>query len=409
MKVGFDNARACGAAAPIVALARGAVKALLMVGVALAAQAAPRTPAADTQVLESLPLRAAEPAMQQWRRLREAARAAPAEPGPALALARWHWAQAAATGDPRHVGYAQAALAPWWAQPAPPPAVRVQRAVLQQFNHHFDAARADLQAAVAAEPKQPEAWSWLAAIAMVQARYDDARTACARLAPLASPLVAAACTAAVDSATGRAATAAAALQRALAAAPAAPVAERLWALTRLAETEERLGRAAEAEAAYRAARALGQPDVYLQAAEADFLLDQGRPAEVLALLRGQERSDLLLLRLALAAQALGRPEAATWRQALAERFAAAVARGDTAHQKEQARHELVLAGRPAVALALAQANFAVQREPADARVLLEAAVATRSRTAAQPVLDWMRTSGIESRMLQALAQRLPAP
>ncbi|MBK6790170.1 MAG: hypothetical protein IPG77_21810, partial [Betaproteobacteria bacterium] len=40
-----------------------------------------------------------------------------------------------------------------------------------------------------------------------------------------------------------------------------------------------------AEAAFRDALALAVPDVYLQAAYADFLLDRGRPAEVLTLLQ----------------------------------------------------------------------------------------------------------------------------
>ena len=63
-------------------------------------------------------------------------------------------------------------------------------------------------------------------------------------------------------------------------------------------------------------------------------------------------------------------------------------------------------GDAARALVLAQQNFAVQREPADARVLLEAALAARDAAAAAPVLAWMAASGIESVALQALAARV---
>ena len=42
----------------------------------------------------------------------------------------------------------------------------------------------------------------------------------------------------------------------------------------------------------------------------DFLLEQRRPAEVVALLKRWSRSDTLLLRLAIAARALGLPEPA---------------------------------------------------------------------------------------------------
>ena len=60
------------------------------------------------------------------------------------------------------------------------------------------------------------------------------------------------------------------------------------------------------------------------------------------------------------------------------------------------------------ALTLARANHDKQREPADARVLLEAALAARSRTAATPVLQWMDANQVESVVLRALAERVRA-
>jgi len=183
--------------------------------VALPTQAAPFTPSSDAQVLERLPERAADPAARELRALRQQLRANPQDMATAVALARRYHQEVAAEGDPRYIGYAQAALAPWWALPAPPTPVRVVRAVLRQFSHQFDDAVADLLAVVAAEPDNGEAWSWLTAIAMVQARYADARAGCAHMAPLAEPLIAVACTAAVDGSTGRAAPAAQALDAAL--------------------------------------------------------------------------------------------------------------------------------------------------------------------------------------------------
>jgi len=378
------------------------------------AGAAPFTPTADDQVLERLPTRAADPRAREMRELRQQLSRRPGDADLAVRLAQRYFDEVAAEGDPRYIGYAQAALAPWWALPAPPADVRVMRAKLRQFDHQFDAARADLAAVVAADPGQADAWAWLAAIAMVQARYGDARAACEQLAPLTTPLTGVACIAAVDSVTGRAGAAAAALDAALGAAPASAPAgtalasdeERLWALTRLAETQGRLGRHADAEAAFGRALALGITDGYLLAAYADFLLDRGRPQEVIDLLAGKQRSDLLLLRLALAAKVTGSPAAAGWAAELSARFDAARLRGDALHQKEEARYALGVAGDAPRALALAQANFAVQREPADARVLLEAALAAGQPAAAAPVLQWMADSGVESRALQDLAGRL---
>jgi tetratricopeptide (TPR) repeat protein len=375
-----------------------------------AALAAPYTPASDAQVLERLPTRAADPRSREMREWRSELALQPDNAQLAVRLARRYFEEVAAEGDPRYIGYAEAALAPWWNLPEPPVEVRVMRAILRQFNHAFDAAHADLAAAVAQDPTHGEAWSWLAAIAMVQARYADARTACEHMVPLATPLIGVACLASVDSVTGRAAAAAQSLKTALKATerPGAEVSapELLWALTRLAETTDRLGDVAAAEAAYQRALSLGLVDGYLQAAYADFLLDRGRPADVLVLLKGRERSDLLLLRLALAAQATQAPTAATWSTELAARFDAARLRGDTAHQKEEARFALALRGDKARALVLAGQNFAVQREPADARVLMEAALAAGKPAAAQPALQWMANSGIESVVLHKLAAQL---
>ena len=368
---------------------------------------APYTPQSDQQVLVRLPAGAANRNGAGSELQRQLARN-PRQPDLAAQVAHEHLVRLMAEGDPRFAGYAQAALAPWWTDPAPPAELRVARAVLRQFQHDFDAALADLDAVVAQDPSRVQAWSWIAAIAMVQARYDRARQACDSAAPYADALLSRSCTATVDAATGQARPAAAAFQQALKNDPDAPPELRLWVWTRLAETQERLGDAAAAEAAYRQALALGVDNSYLLAAYADFLLDQSRPADVLALLKDRERNDLHLLRLALAGRSAGHPKATAWQADLAARFDAARQRGDTAHQKEEARFALELLGDASRALPLARANYAVQREAADARVLLQAALAARQKAAAAPVLEWLRRSRFESPTLQALAARVEA-
>ena len=81
-------------------------------------------------------------------------------------------------------------------------------------------------------------------------------------------------------------------------------------------------------------------------------------------------------------------------------------RGDTLHRQEESRFQLKVEGNKTRALELAVANWAIQREPYDARILLEAAVAAGRRDAAQPVLDWLAQSKHEDPMLTALAQKL---
>jgi Tfp pilus assembly protein PilF len=168
----------------------------------------------------------------------------------------------------------------------------------------------------------------------------------------------------------------------------------------------RLGRPADADGYYRRALALGVDNQLLLANYGDFLIDQGRAAEAVALLRNWTRADVLLLRLTLAEQALGVAEFKAHAQTLRERFAAAALRGDTLHRQEESRFQLRVERNAARALELAVANWAIQREPYDARILLEAAVAAGRRDAAQPVLDWMAQSRHEDPQLASLAAAL---
>ena len=378
------------------------------------AQAAPYTPATDSVVVETVPARALDPAAREMQALRQAWRANPQDLDKATRLAWRYQAEVAATGDPRYMGYIQATLQPWWALPAPPSDVRVLRAVVLQFDHRFEPALADLQAVLAAEPDNTAAAAWQLAIRMVLADYAGARSSCEQLADGVSALVAAACRAQVDAATGNAGPAATALRTALqrdagrGGGGAADAGEKLWGLTRLAEIEERRGDAAAAEAAFKQALALGLADVYLMAAHADFLLDRGRAADVLLRLKDGGRADVLLLRLALAAKASGDARAAEFARELQARFDAARLRGDTSHRKEEARFALAVLGDVPLALRLARENWAEQREAADARVLLEAALAARDRSAAAPVLKWLDDNRFEDVRLRPLADRIKA-
>jgi hypothetical protein len=129
---------------------------------------------------------------------------------------------------------------------------------------------------------------------------------------------------------------------------------------------------------------------------------------VLALLKDQTRADVLLLRLAIAAKVTRDARRDAFAREMVARFDAARARGDTSHQKEESRFALAVSGQPERALQLALANYRQQKEVADARIVLEAAVAAKQRAAAEPVLGWMAASGVESPALHTLAAQLEA-
>lgn len=373
-----------------------------------AARAAPHVPAADEAVLERLPGRPSDPAWQELRSLRAALAAAPRDPAHALALARRYFDLALAEGDPRYVGYAEAALAglPETARAAPD--ALVVRAQLAQYRHEFHAAVALLEQALEAEPLNPEALAWSAAVRMVQADYLGARHACDRLARVASQLLGTGCLAHVAGATGELRAAYRQLLEALRRHPDVRRTLRLWTNTLLADMAQRLGDSGAADAHYRAALALEERDQYLLAAYAEFLLDERRAREAERLLSGWERSDVLLLLRARAAKALDNPEAGRIAKQLEARYAAAARRGERLHAQDEARFRLEFRGDAEGALELASQNWREQREGADARILMEAALAAKRPQAARPVLDWLETSRFEDPRLRALALRLKA-
>jgi len=371
------------------------------------ALAAPYTPADGSAVIEQLPRRA-DATQMALRGLRLQLDARPRDLALATGLAQRYIALARSETDPRYLGYAQAALAPWWRQAAPPVPVRLLRATILQSTHHFDAALQDLDAILAQEPANGQAWLTRATVLTVQGDYTKATAACARLSALAAQLVTVTCLANVAGVTGRAAGSERLLDLTVQrSAGAAPELES-WAQTLLAEMATRRGETALAEARYKAALARQPRDSYLLGAYADFLLDQRRPQDVATLLQDQQRIDALLLRHALALQALPGRIAAfqAEKTELAARFNAAMQRGDTVHQREQARFALFLQQDIPAALLLAQKNWAIQKEVPDMRILLEAALAARNFAAAQPVLAWIAANGVEDVALHRLVKQL---
>jgi len=380
---------------------------LIVAGVLLstAGTAAPYLPERDDEVVERLPT----PARDVNPALREALaslRRDPANLASALGVARHYVALGRAEGDPRYYGYAQAALAPWWAQDKPPLEVLVLRAVLRQAGHDFSRALRDLDLVLEAEPGHAQALLTRAIILQVQGRPAQSAGSCRALSARVAPIVAIACLSSADALGGRAEEGYQRLSGALAAARDTRPELRVWALTLLGEIAGRLGRAGQSEAHFREALSLGERNVYLLGALADLLLDQGRYEAVRELLKDETRADPLLLRLALAESALGDESGAGHRSMLEARFAAGRRRGDSRHLREEARFTLRLLRRPALALELALENWETQREPWDSRLVLAAAQAAGMPETAAPVLAWLRQQRLEDRHIERLAAQL---
>jgi tetratricopeptide (TPR) repeat protein len=363
---------------------------------------AARLPSDSREVLEHLPPRDA--AEQTRGAVRKALASRPNDLQTAVWLARLDIEASRKRADPRYLGQAQSALAPWWDLPSPPEQVLVLRATIRQSLHEFDGALADLDRVVETAPDDIQAWVTRSVVLSVRGRYLEAKTSCEPVQRLAPSIVFTICDASVDALTGHASAAYDRIRQSLGAATTPELRE--WALSTLGEIAERLGRDDESALWFRQALALDAEDAYARAAYADLLLDEKRADEAASLLAERIDNDNLLLRLVLAERALDDPRASAHADLLAARYDASRLRGDTVHRREEAR--FVLAGKHDArrALDLARANWDVQREPWDARVLLAAALEANNPVAAAPALAFVDATHLEDVHIRSLVQSL---
>jgi hypothetical protein len=373
--------------------------------VACPAVAAPQRPTDDALVLAVIAPSRSE-AAADLRRAKAVLAQNPTDVRLAVEVARLAIEQGRASSDPRLYGQAEAALRPWWTESDPPEEVRVLRAVIRQALHDFPGALSDLAAILDRSPGNTQARLTRAFVRLVRGDLAGAAHDCRAIRPDAGVLPAAACRARVAALTGDAPAAYAGLARALDFDRGSSEAMRRFSLSLLADIAAGLGRDDDADQVFADAAATGAPDVPLLAAMADHLLDTGRAADVLALLEGKGDADVLVLRRAIAARRVGDPRLAAWSAVLNENFAVAKAAGVTLHLREEARFRLEVESDAEAALLLALENWRFQKEPADARLVLEAASAAGDPSAAGEVVGFIREAGLADARIAPLLQRI---
>jgi len=361
-------------------------------------------PKDDAEILERLPIVTGE--RSRLRALRSQFADNPQDYPLALTLARDYIATGRINSDPRYYGYAEAVLSPWLSQQNSQPEALVLRATILQNRHEFKSALADLKLALSLNPRLSQAWLTLAAIYEVQGNYHAALLSCTALARFSGALPTTICVHSALSLSGQAKSSYDTLVSAITDKQDGEPEEMSWAYNVLAELAERLNLTKEAEIWYQKAIKQGYRSVYLLSSYADFLLDNNRPGEVLALLNVETKADALLLRLTLAEQSLHHQDFENHTDLIKDRIAAAKARGDRVHQGDEARFTLLVLNDAQTALKLANDNWEVQKEPRDARILLEAAIAAKNTKAINPIIKFMEQTHLEDARLEALLNQV---
>ena len=369
---------------------------------AVSTLAVPIMPSRDDEVIEVLP--AAGGNRGEERQMRKRLAALPGDAALAVTVAKRYFDQARESGDPRFAGLALNALRAW-PDPARAPAdVLMMQATLQQYLHEFDASVANLRLLLARPggSRQPQAWLTLATVLRVQGRYADSDAACRSVIAAGASLYGSACLAENASLRGEVAAARRSFEGLLAD-PRLDANARGWLTTSVAELEERDGRVAAADAAYRAVMRIA-PDTYARIAYADFLIAQKRPADALAMLKDEVRTDPVVLRLAIAGTLARSKGAERDVVEMRDRIALANERPDARifHGREQAMFALFVDRAADKAVALARGDLTQQREPLDLLVFAQAARASGEVAAIDEARRMKSQQGLHDRRIDAL-------
>ena len=344
------------------------------------AYAAPRVPTHLQEVIAVLPPKITTPVVAQNLSLEQS-----------LLQIQALLLQAEKTGDPRYLGYAEAQLQPLTNKAAVDDEVLLLRAKIYQFNHRFAQAQIDIAQVLQHQPTHPQALLLQASIYQVRAEFDLARQSCQRLRSFSTLSLALICEAQVDSLNGKAAQSMQTMHTLLASVNRLEPSQQTWFYLGLGDVAMRQGEFKQAETYY---RRLDNNQPVVLAALADVLLAQKRYTEVSQYLRNYQQHDALLLRFAIAQQALNLP-VNDLINTLNARFAALRLRGDNSHLREQAMFSLQLLHEPQQALLLARDNWQQQREPQDAQIYWSSAQATQAKSDLKIIKTWLQKTQLQ--------------
>lgn len=381
--------------------------AALTAGVNLPAGAQTRFVPAPDRVVVPVSVQATAGAGSSLREAERAWRADPKRQDTAWRYAREVFVLGLREGDLRWYGAARAALQPWWDARQLPAEGHFMRALVRQGFHDFEGGIADLTATIAQEPQRAEAWSWRFSLYLLTSRLNEARTDCAELGQRFGAVEGQACQATLQYRTGQAAAAVPTFER-LVQQPdlQGPLAQD-WLRYHQGMALVAAGRPMQAAQVWQQHLQRHPGSHLVRLSLAETLNTAGQHAQALeASLATVQPTDALLVQALLAASALRDPRAADLENQVSQRMAAQAQRNEALIERPQMMFYIRHRADLPRGLALAVQSWTEQQEPADAALLIEAALASDRPADARPVLDWMRRTGYTDPVLASLARTL---
>lgn len=363
---------------------------------------------ADTTVVLRASVHAQGSQEASLRSLDKAWRAQTNDLDAALAYARAVFILGLDEGDLRWFGSAKAALTPWWQASDLPAEGFFLRGLVKQGFHEFGAGLQDIDRAIALEPNHPEFWSWRFTLHLLAADMDAAHRDCDDMARLFGETEASVYRTILHYRSGQAQLAIATLKAMMATADFQDKDWQDWLGFHLGEAYRVAGQNDDAIKVWRKQLKANTKSHLLRLSLAQLLNQLGMYRQARETAGKEPSTDALLMQALLASRGLQDGD----EQRLAGLFEARI--------KSQALRQESLIERPKLiylvdygkdlqaGLELSIANWKLQKEPPDAVLFAQAALALKRAKAAAPVVDWAAQTGYTDPQLTPLIRQLQA-
>ncbi len=308
--------------------------------------------------------------------------------------------------DPRWYGFAKTALLPWWDSGNRSLQTRFAKVEIYQFHHEFDNALLELNQIIKLQPRLPKAFLSRATVHTMLGNFSLALQDCQHLLLTGSPVLGAHCTAQVKGVTGSGQEAIHTLTSILDIAQELSNAEKFEIHVSLATIAHRHNNLKLASEHYQRALAIQPRNAYLLAHFSDLLMETGQ-LENLGYMTENDTPVLEQKIKRLFFFQKTNPEAA--RELTAKLnliFENPVMNQDEFPYKEYADFLLITNSKTDKALTASLENWAIQKDPSSALLVLKCALAARDSAAAYPVIEWVKTTELYDHRIESLMSRL---
>ena len=344
------------------------------------------------------------------RTLDQAWRAQPQNLDAALAYARAVFNLGLSEGDLRWFGSAKAALSPWWRASDLPAEAYFLRGLVKQGFHGFDEGLQDINSAIELEPSRPEFWSWRFALHLLLADMTSARQDTEEIARRLGEEEANVYRAVLLYRTGQPLQAVQLLKQAVQSPNYQDAGSQDWLGFHLGEAHRVAGQPDMAIQVWRERLKLSTRSHLLRLSLAELLNKQGQYQQARATASDQtdlsNLSDALLMQALLASRGTKNADEARLADMMEARLKTQALRQEALIERPKLVYQISYGKDLTSGLALSIENWRLQKEPPDALLFVQAALALGQAPAAEPVALWMEQTGYSDPELSAAIKQL---